>query len=244
MLRILALTTLIPLSAALPASAQGLETDVGPGGMSAPLTREEVREIVKQVIREEPQLIMDSLTDHEIARVEAARQEGLDAAQALLTNADFPYIGNKDATPSGVVFLDYNCPHCRRTHAEIMSWLSRNPDKSLRIVEFPVLGQGSLVAARAALAAHDSGQYDKVSAALVGVDGQNTPENIEQTLTKSGADVGAVLQGFNADSVTERIQEGNALAQKLGITGTPGAVFGGEVISGAFTASDLDEWVK
>lgn len=245
MLRILALTTLIPLCAALPAAAQPLETDAGPGAQqNVPLTRAEIRELVKQVIREEPQLIMDSLTQHEIARAEAARAEGLAEAAALLTNADYPLMGNPDATPSGLVFLDYNCPHCRRTHAEIMSWLSMNPEKSLRIVEFPVLGQGSLVAARAALAAHDTGQYDKVSAALVGIHGQNTPENLEKTLTDAGADLPALVQAINADSVTQRLADGNALAQKLGITGTPGAVFGEEIISGAFTAADLTDWVK
>lgn len=208
------------------------------------LTQEQVKDLVKEVIRDNPQLIMESLVQYEQDQKAAQRQAGLDKVQAILQDRSYPRLGNPDAMPVGVVFLDYNCPHCRNTHAEIDAWLKNNPERSLVILDFPVLGPGSVLSARAALAAQEQGKYSEALHALMSTQGQNTDQNIEQTLSEAGFDVSALAQTMSEEGITRRLQDNNALAMQLGITGTPGAVFGDQVISGGFRQADLDAWTQ
>ena len=57
-----------------------------------------------------------------------------------------------------VEFLDYNCGYCMRSYPEVQQLIADNKDLRLVIKEFPVLGPGSEIAARAALASRKTGQ--------------------------------------------------------------------------------------
>lgn len=214
--------------------------------MTAPManaqdySEEQIKDIVKQVIMDNPQLIMDSLTNHEVQKTKDNLASGLADIQTMLSDESLPKMGNPEGNPVGVVFLDYNCPHCRRTHDEMKAWLSENPDKSFVILDFPVLGNGSLVAAQMALAAHADGNYDVASEALISTDTPNAPDNIMMTITEAGLDAQSLATTAVSDKVMTQISRNVELAQKLGINGTPGAVFNGEVLVGAFTKADLD----
>ena len=71
-----------------------------------------------------------------------------------------------------VEFFDYRCPYCKQVAPAIQALLGE--DKQLRIVykEFPVLGPESVTAARAALAAAQSGKYEALHRALMDMKGQ------------------------------------------------------------------------
>lgn len=208
------------------------------------LTQEQVKDIVRDVIRENPQLIMDTLVKYEQDKTLLAKKASLEKVQSILSDPSYPHIGNPDAVPSGVVFLDYNCPHCRNTHVEIEAWLKSNPDKSLVILDFPILGPGSVFAARAALVAQEDGRYAEAMNALMSTQGQITDKNIKKILTDAGFDASDVEKRALRPEIGERLTSNYDLAMQLGITGTPGAVFGDRVISGGFKSSDLTAWTS
>lgn len=68
-----------------------------------------------------------------------------------------PVAGNVSGDVTVVEFFDYNCPYCRKA-GPILDALQRS-DSQVKFVfkEFPILGPGSVYAARAALAAQKQG---------------------------------------------------------------------------------------
>lgn len=197
---------------------------------------------ILEVIRNNPEVIVQSLEAYQISQAEAARAEAISQVNAVLADPSYPRLGNPDAVPSGVVFLDYNCPHCRTTHVEIDKWLGDNPEKSVVILDYPILGPGSVLAAKAALAAQADGDYAEALHALMAVEGRNEDTNLIRTLDGAGLDAEGIAARMDSDEIVDRLVANSNLAQSLGVTGTPGSVFNGVVRSGGFTAEALDAW--
>lgn len=233
-------TTII---AALAASLIGGAAAAQTAETAAPLTEDQVRAIVERVITERPDLIISSLRGFEARQAEESKAAGLTDIAALLADEGAPRLGDATAEPAGVVFLDYNCGHCRRTHPEIISWLEAAPGRSLVVAELPVLGPGSVAAARVALAAQATGDYAKVSEALYAHPDAITPENLPGILTAAGLDADALIAAGAEKAVEDRIVANMRTAGALGVTGTPAIVVGDQVHVGAFTAEDIDELV-
>lgn len=226
--------------AALAASLIGGAAAAQTADTASRLTEDQVRAIVEQVITERPDLIISSLQGFETRQAEESKAAGLTEIAALLADEGAPRLGDVTAEPSGVVFLDYNCGHCRRTHPEIISWIEAAPGRSLIVAELPVLGQGSVAAARAAIAAQATGDYEKVSEALYAHPDQITPENLPGILTAAGLDADALIAAGAEQAVEDRIVANMRTAGSLGVTGTPAIVVGDQVHVGAFTADDID----
>jgi protein-disulfide isomerase len=72
---------------------------------------------------------------------------------ALENDPNAPVLGNPDGDVTVVEFFDYNCPYCRRVMAEVKGLLADDDNVRLVYREWPILGDGSVFAARAALAA-------------------------------------------------------------------------------------------
>lgn len=205
-----------------------------------PLDEAAVRILIEKVISERPDLIIQSLDQYKVKQAEEKKQLGLTEVNALLADPSSPRIGDPNATPSGVVFLDYNCVHCRKTHPEIIAWLNADTGRSLVVAELPILGQGSVAAARVALAAQDAKVYQHLSDTLFMQQGQITPENLPQILKSAGFDDAALIKAAQSQSVEDRLIRNMEIAQNLGVTGTPAIVVGDQIQIGDFKKTDID----
>ncbi len=58
-----------------------------------------------------------------------------------------------------VEFFDYNCPYCKRAAADVKALLAADDDVRVVYREWPILGEASVLASRAALAARAQGKY-------------------------------------------------------------------------------------
>jgi protein-disulfide isomerase len=81
----------------------------------------------------------------------------MSACGALFRDPNSPAVGNRDSGVHIVAFLDYRCPYCKK----LTNILAKMQVDNVRIVykEWPILGDSSLLAARAALAADKQGKY-------------------------------------------------------------------------------------
>jgi protein-disulfide isomerase len=111
--------------------------------------------------------------------------------------------------------------------------IETNADVRVIYKEFPILGEESVLASRAALAARPQGRYDQFHAALMQADGPFTEARIMEIATETGLDAGRLAADM-ADPAIEAILAGNhRLAERLGIGGTPNFVTGDRIIRGA-----------
>jgi protein-disulfide isomerase len=84
-----------------------------------------------------------------------------------VADARDPVLGNPDGDVTLVEFFDYRCGYCRIMAEPMQALIARDPELRIVMKEFPILGPDSLLASRAALAAHRQGGYEAMHWALL-----------------------------------------------------------------------------
>ena len=90
--------------------------------------------------------------------VDAASEQGSqEVCDDLFRDPNSPAVGNRDSEVQIVAFLDYRCPYCKK----LTNIISKMQADNVRIIykEWPILGDSSVLAARAGLAADKQGKY-------------------------------------------------------------------------------------
>lgn len=185
--------------------------------------RAAIEAIVRDYILTHPEILpqaMERLQARETVNAIAANH---DAIFKPFANA-WEGAANPDVTI--VQFFDYDCGYCRRSLPDIERLLSE--DKRVRIVyrEFPVLGPGSEVASKVALAAARGGSYPAFHRAMYAA----------KDLTQAEIDKIAAKYNVKASddpAFAKEIEANRGLARPLSISGTPTWVIGDQVLSGA-----------
>ncbi|MFT7107183.1 MAG: protein-disulfide isomerase [Yoonia sp.] len=219
-----------------------------PFGVAAQdLTDARIKELALQAIMENPQIIMEAvaLLDQERNAQQAAVQ-----AQTLAQQRDFlendpnaPFMGDADAGTVVVEFFDYNCPYCKRAANDVKALLAADSDVRVVYREWPILGEGSVLAARAALAARAQGKYEEMHWALMDLQGRAEEASILWAARSVGLDIDQLIVDMESDEVTAHIEVSRGIAQSLGFTGTPAFVIGDALVPGAVPLAELQSLV-
>ncbi|ASP56686.1 DsbA family protein (plasmid) [Sinorhizobium medicae] len=190
-----------------------------------------------------PEVLIESVNRLQ-ARRQAAEKSELSTVIAQRLDEIFNDPGSPvGANPKGdadlVEFFDYNCPYCRQA-TPMLDSLERE-DKGLRLVfkEYPVLGPGSVFAARAALASQKQGKYLAFHKAMMAYEGRITEDSSLEVAANVGLDVERLKQDMADPAIDEIIKRNVALAQALRISGTPSFVVGKEIVRGLTDANSL-----
>lgn len=219
---------------ALPAIAQERDAPVDEAGIKA---------LALEAIRENPEIILEALSVLEARQAEAqaaAAREVLAAErEAIERDPNAPVLGNPEGDVTVVEFLDYNCPHCRRTQPEVARLLEADPEVRLVIREWPILGEDSVAAARVALAAREQGAYAELHEALLRLPEAATAEAGITLAEVMGLDVERLRADMASPEVEEHLATSLRLADALGFGGTPAFVIGDALLPGAATAEEL-----
>src|SRR5579863_4698196 len=78
---------------------------------------------------------------------------------AILADPGTDPAGAADADLRIVEYFDYNCPYCKKIAPDLERLLAQDGKIALVYKEWPILGDVSVIAARAALAARWQGKY-------------------------------------------------------------------------------------
>jgi protein-disulfide isomerase len=203
------------------------------------LTVEQIERIVREYLLREPQVIYDAL------QAEAARQQAAiaDNQSELLDDPTSPVGGNPEGDVTLVEFFDYRCAYCRRVVASMRALLDEDQDLRVVFKELPVLGPDSERAARAALASRRQGGYVPFHFALMAAEDLSLP-GIRAAAEAVGLDADRLEADMMAPEVNAAIQANYALANELGIEGTPAFVIGSQLIPGAVDKARLEQLIR
>ena len=109
--------------------------------------------------------------------------------------------------------------------------------------EFPILGPGSVEAARVAIAVRmqDAGgkKYIAFHQQLLGSPGPASKDKALAAAKDQGLDMKRLEQNMASEEVDATLKEDLKLASAVGITGTPGYVIGKDVVVGAVGLTEL-----
>ena len=144
---------------------------------------------------------------------------------------------------SRLCFFDYNCPYCRRVKPEMEALLAADPNVRVVYREWPILGDGSVFAARAALASRNQGKYEEFHWAMMQLKERAEEASILRTAEDIGLDVAQLRRDMNGPEIEEHIQTSMRLAQSLGFSGTPSFVIGDSLAPGLIQADQMIELV-
>lgn len=224
--------------------------------MQSPAFPAEQRAAVRDVLVDNPEVLEVLLRHPEILqeashvlvkKAEAQRQALTANAKALFDDGVSYVAGNPKGDVTLVEFFDYRCGYCKQVQPSLQTLIKEDPKLRVVLKELPVLGPDSVIAARAAIAALEQdkgGKYFAFHNAMMGFRGQLTEPEVFRMATASGLDLTKLKADMAAPKVEQVIRANLALAEKLGINGTPGFVIGQELVPGAISLDAMRQLVK
>ena len=216
--------------------------------LSQELDEARVRELVLETIRENPEIVMEAvaLLEKQQADAQAETQAEVLRSQRDLIERDpnAPVLGNPDGDVTVVEFFDYNCPYCRRVKPEVRALIEEDPNIRLVYREWPILGDGSVFAAKAALAARAQGKYEEFHWAMMAIKGRAQEATVLRVAEEVGLDLEQLKKDMEAPEVAEHIATSMRLTQALGFNGTPSFVVGDALVPGFVEKDQLSELVS
>lgn len=264
--RLFALLTAAAVTIALPALAEDPaagaftdapvlvpETPAADGAQSSPFTdaeRAAIHAEVRSYLLANPDVLMEMLQILEQKKQAAAAvtdQQLVAENHAAIFDDGFSWVGgNPDGRLTIVEFLDYQCGYCRKALPEVAELLSSDGDIRLVVKELPILGPGSELAARAAVAtliAKGPDAYATLHDGLMRTKGKIDDALLDRTLVEAGLDPDAIRVAMKDPEVDRRLSETRSLAEKLSIGGTPTFVFGDQMVRGYVPLDAMKELV-
>lgn len=236
-----------------PSFAPGLAANLGAGPALADFSdaeRAAIRAEVRGFLLENPDILREMLALLETSEREGqagSDREMIAAEAGRLFDDGFSHVGgNPEGSFVLVEFVDYECGFCRRAHPDVQALIDGDGDIRLITKEFPILGPGSDLAARAAIATlmtEGGDAYEWLGDALMTSGGRVTEASLEDTLEDLGLDAARIRAAMADEEVTRRIAETRSLAQALGIAGTPTFVFGDRMVRGYLPLADMQSLV-
>jgi protein-disulfide isomerase len=203
---------------------------------------EAIEALVRQYILEHPEVVVEALQRYEQQQqaAEAERQAAAIVALADQLTADprDPVIGNPDGDVTLVEFFDYRCGFCKRMTGVLTQLVDEDPNLRVVMKEFPILSRESGQAARAALAGLRQGKYEAFHFALM-EGGALTDDEILAIAASVGLDTDELQDAMQDPAIGAALRDNLALAEKIGITGTPAFIVGNTLVPGAVSIEEL-----
>ena len=205
-----------------------------------------IERIVRDYLLNNPEIVGQALgllreqrQAEERARAEAAIREN---GEALRAHPMSPVSGNADGDVTVVEFFDYRCGFCKRALPTMEALLETDPNVRVVWKELPILGPVSDFAARASVAADRQGRFLPFHLAMMR-EPELTEEKVLELAGRTGLDMDRLRQDMEDPAIRDYIDETRALAERLGIGGTPAFVVGGKLVPGLIDAVELKELV-
>jgi protein-disulfide isomerase len=199
--------------------------------------RRDFEALIKDYLLRNPEVMIEVQTALE-AKMEKVNAEKMavslkENAKEIFQSPTAPVAGNPKGDVTIVEFFDYNCGYCKKALPDLASVMQS--DKNVRVVlkEFPILSKGSEETAKVALAAKMQGKYWDFHLAMLNTQGQANEASALKVAEKVGLDMARLKKDVGSAEVKKEIDDTRALAQRMGISGTPHFLVGDKVVAGA-----------
>jgi protein-disulfide isomerase len=198
-----------------------------------------IEKIVHDYLVKHPEVLeeaMEELQKRQQASEAAKHKDAVKAhAKQLFSSKDQVVLGNPKGNVTFVEFFDYNCGYCKHAMGDMLTLMKSDPNLKVVLKEFPVLGPGSVEAARVAVAVRMQApkKYLEFHTKLLGGRGQADEARALAVAKEIGLDMTRIRKDMKSPEVENTLKQDFGLAQALGLNGTPSYVVGDDVVVGA-----------
>jgi protein-disulfide isomerase len=210
----------------------------------------DIERIVHDYLVAHPEVLQEAMTELEKRQTAAEAEKHKAAvkahAKALFSSPDQVTLGNPNGNVTFVEFFDYNCGYCKRAMSDMLTLLKNDSKLKVVLKEFPVLGPGSVEAARVAVAVRMQApqKYLEFHTKLLGGRGHVDNARALAVAKEVGLDMTRLEKDMKSPEVQKTLQHDFKLAEALGLNGTPSYVIGDNVIVGAIGLKGLQEKIN
>ena len=201
--------------------------------------KSDIERVVHDYLMAHPEVIQDAMTELEkrqtAAEAEKHKIAVKEQAEKLFSSPNQVTLGNPNGNVTFVEFFDYNCGYCKRAMDDMLTLMKDDPKLKVVLKEFPVLGPGSLEAARVAVAVRmqNPKKYLDFHTKLLGGRGPADEEHALAVAKDIGMNMAQLQKDMKSPEVKATLDEDFKLAETLGLNGTPSYVIGSDVVVGA-----------
>lgn len=220
-----------------------------PAAKSTPAADSALKAQVLQIIRENPQVVVESVQAYQQQQQQQVQQARQTFLQQMIVNpasviGDSPATGAADRKVVLVEFSDFQCPFCSKAHTTVKQFMDKHKDKvTLTYKHLPLtqLHPEALPAAKAAWAAQQQGKFWEYHSALF-TQQDKLGEPLYGTIAKNlKLDEARFNKDRQSAAAEAAIQKDVQLAESLGISGTPFFTLNGETLAGAIELPELEK---
>ena len=212
--------------------------------------KSDIERVVHDYLIAHPEVLQEAMSELEkrqtAAEAEKHKVAVKEHAQQLFSSPNQVTLGNPKGNVTFVEFFDYNCGYCKRAMSDMLTLLKNDPKLKVVLKEFPVLGPGSLEAARVAVAVRmqDPKKYLSFHTKLLGGRGPADEAHALAVAKDIGMNMPQLQKDMKSPEVKATLDEDFKLAEALGLNGTPSYVIGSDVVVGAIGLQGLQEKVN
>ncbi len=216
----------------------------------SPAQRSDIERVVHDYLLAHPEVLQEAMSELEkrqtAAQAEKYKVAVKEHAQKLFSSPNQVTLGNPNGNVTFVEFFDYNCGYCKRAMDDMLTLLKDDPKLKVVLKEFPVLGPGSLEAARVAVAVRmqNPKKYLEFHTKLLGGRGAADEAHALAVAKEIGMNMAQIQKDAKSPEVKATLDEDFKLAEALGLNGTPSYVIGADVVVGAIGLPGLQEKIN
>jgi protein-disulfide isomerase len=201
-------------------------------------------EAVKAALLADPKMLLDAgrkLQEQASEDKRIASMQLVDAAAAELAQTTAGFLGNEHGKHVLTEFYDSQCPHCRDAEPALAKAVKADPELKVVLRNIPILGDGSVLAARLELAAASQGLFMKMHDAMMSAPVPITREIAIEAARGVGADMTKLDADIGSEAITKTLNDNISLSRRIGLTGTPGFAMPGRGLLEGFTTDQALE---
>lgn len=216
------------------------------------LTRDEVKEIIKEYIDTNPDAILNSISKviglEKEQKLEPATLLKADIEQiyALYKLYNFPSIGNQDGKVLINVFYDYCCPYSKQFNSVINNLVDSNDDIKIIYLPVPFVNAESTYAAGIALAVNeiDPSKFSEFHNKMLSLE-SITRKSIKDVLVEIGiTDIDNVEAVRDSAATNQMFKVIEVLTGKINLKAVPAVIVGNELRQGLIPINQLQEKIQ
>lgn len=201
---------------------------------------------IRAYLLEHPEVLVEAMTVLQSREDEAASQRDLmlvsSESDAIFASPNDWVGGNPEGDITLVEFMDYRCSYCRKAYTDVTELVETDGNIRFVVKEFPILGEASLLSSQFAIAVrmlHGDAAYAAAHHALISLRGEPGSDSLSRLATELGHDPAPILARMGGEDIKAVIADNYALAEKMGISGTPAFVMKDLIMRGYAPLEDM-----
>ncbi len=215
-------------------------------------SEEQIKKVVRQVIMEEPKLILQSVQKFQMDQQKIQTSANSDVLKDpaisgfIFNNKETASHGPKDSKRVVAEFFDYNCGACKTMFKNLEALMKK--DKTVRIVfhEYPIFGPVSDMNAKLGIAINRlyPDKYFSFHEKVMTHEGRVDDKVVLDYAKELGMDPEKIKAESGKKEVEDLLLATREIGIKINIQGTPTFAIGQEIVPHGMSLEDLEAKVK